>query len=89
MLMAMMAGIAGTLVPQLAGWVAWPAHLLLGYMVGMVQTLASWPRASVNQSLSLTGMLAMYGLLGGVMFILWRKNDKITGKNQENLAGEI
>lgn len=89
MLGAMVAGLAGTLAPQFAGWVAWPARYLLDYMVSMVQTLSAVPHASVNQKLTVVQMVIMYGLLVAIMFILWRKNGILTDKKPNNLEEDL
>ena len=40
MLLSAMAGLAGALVASLAGWVAWPAALVLGYMLNTAELLS-------------------------------------------------
>lgn len=89
MLFALVAGLGGILMPQLAGWVAWPARLILEYIVSVVQTLASLPYAAVQRSLSLRQMIFLYALIGVLMFILWLKNGKITDTNQQILGDDI
>jgi competence protein ComEC len=73
MLLALGAGLAGMLVPALSGWLAWPAKILLTYMLDIVTIFASIPRALVKRSLSFTGMMALYVALAAVTFVLWQK----------------
>jgi competence protein ComEC len=48
MLLCLIAGLAGMLVPAVAGWVAWPAVLLLTYMLDAAQLLSRVPHAFVT-----------------------------------------
>lgn len=91
MLLSFMAGLAGMFMSSLAGWVAWPAKLVLSYMVELIGVLSQVPHASVVRYLSLSQMLVMYFVLAVVCFITWRalrKNGKITDRKlsikQEN-----
>lgn len=73
MLLALMAGLGGMLVPALAGWSAWPARVLLTYMLDVVNILARIPNALVSASISLAQMLLLYSASVIVTFILWQK----------------
>lgn len=74
MLLTTVAGLAGMLLPALAGWFAWPARLLLTYMLDVVNILSKVPHAFVqNLSLPLAQMLAMYGLIAAGALALWHK----------------
>jgi competence protein ComEC len=88
MLWATVAGLSSLAVPSLAGWVAWPARLTLDYIVGTIQSLAAVPDAAVNQPITWWQMAGFYGLLTTIMFILWRKNGKITEMKVESMRGE-
>jgi competence protein ComEC len=88
MLWATVAGLSSLAVPSLAGWVAWPARLTLDYIVGTIQSLAAVPHAAVNQPITWWQMAGFYGLLTTIMFILWRKNGKITEMKVESMRGE-
>lgn len=78
MLLALFAGLAGMLLPALAGWIAWPAKVVLTYMLDITQLLASVPHAFVqNLSFPLGLMLASYCLLGAVCLVLYHKTKQI------------
>lgn len=82
MLSCFAAGLGGMLIPQLAGWVAWPAKLVLGYMVDLVQVFARLPHAYVGRSVSLVNMIFMYIIIVALM-VIWRlKSGIITGSKQ-------
>jgi competence protein ComEC len=63
MLFSAIAGTAGMALPALAGWAAWPANLLLTYMLDVVRLLSGIPGIFLHRSLSVTGMLALYGII--------------------------
>ena len=61
MLLSTVAGLAGMLAGAVAGWFAWPAALLLNYMLSIAHLMASLPHVFIqNRSLSLKGMLGLY-----------------------------
>ncbi len=85
MLVSLLAGLGGMLLPTLGGWLAWPARLLLTYMLDVVSALSRVPHALALRSLLLWQMLVVY--CGVVIFclVLWHKttkNVKITDKKQ-------
>jgi competence protein ComEC len=57
------AGLAGMVMPAFAGWLAWPAMLVLGFMNEVIGAFAALPWAGRTESVSLAGMLAMYALM--------------------------
>ena len=74
MLLSLLAGLAGMCAPIVAGWVAWPARVLLNYMLDTAHLLANVPHIFVeNLQLPLAEMLAWY--LGISLFVaaLWFK----------------
>lgn len=73
MLLSLAAGLGGMLAPSLAGWLAWPAKLLLTYMLDVVHLFASVPHALADRRLLLSQLLVVYGLIIGLTWILWRK----------------
>lgn len=74
MLLGFVAGIAGMLVPALAGWVAWPATIALTYMLDVARILAGLPHIFItNRSLSLAAMLMLYVMVALFVTVLWRK----------------
>lgn len=76
MLLTLIAGLAGMLVPSIAGWFAWPAKILLTYMLDIVSFLSQIPHVLVRRQLSIIGMLTLYAALCTVLIILWRKQSK-------------
>lgn len=82
MFTALLAGLAGMFTASLAGWFAWPARLLLGYMADVVQVLAGVPNAQIFRSLHLGQMLFVYGLIGVLVLAWWTKSGKITDRNR-------
>ncbi len=86
MLLSFIAGIAGMLVPAVAGWIAFPARLILTYLLDMATLFARVPGMRFSVIVSLLAMLLMYAAMIFVLVVLWRKNrhsDKITDVNTE------
>lgn len=90
MLLSVVAGLAGMLVPSVAGWLALPAKLLLTYMLDIADMLSRIPHVfAQNLSLSITALLVLYAALLVVVFTLYNKtkarkfatiNERITEK---------
>lgn len=81
MLLSFIAGLAGMLIAPLAGWFAWPARIILTYLLDMATMFARVPRTKILIAVSAFGMLLMYGAIILICIVLWRrnpKNDKIT-----------
>lgn len=70
---SLIAGLAGMLVPAVAGWLAWPALILLTYMLDVVSVFARIPHALANRALGLGQMLILYATVALVSVVLWRK----------------
>lgn len=65
MLLCAIAGLAGMLVPFIAGWFAWPARIVLTYMLDAAQLLSRIPHAFVTGiGFSFWQMLCCYALAG-------------------------
>lgn len=78
MLLTFVAGVAGMSVAAVAGWFAWPARLLLTYMLDVVSLFNHIPRAFVQQlSLPLAQTLVLYGLVVTLSAVLWRKTKQL------------
>jgi competence protein ComEC len=73
MLLGTAAGLAGMLAPQLAGWVALPARLLLTYMLDLIRLLSSIPSVLIHRSISVAAMLALYALVALITLILYKR----------------
>ena len=73
MLLSLVSGMAGMLVPQISGWLAWPARILLTYMLDVIQLLARVPHALNSQAIVWWQMAGLYCLVLLATVILWRK----------------
>ncbi len=76
MLLALVAGLAGMLVPVLSGIIALPARILLTYMLDLVELMSRIPHALVQRQLPLAGMLFLYGCISVFVLVLWRTTEK-------------
>lgn len=85
MLMTMVAGVFGVMFPVLAGFIGWPARMLLRYMLDMVQLLSNVPHAMIERPISVPSMVACYVCIGLVVIGLQRRQKTrygtITDKN--------
>ena len=81
MLLSFIAGLAGMLIPPLAGWFSFPARYILTYLLDMATLFSRVPNMKFMVTVSLTAMLIMYGAILFILITLWQKNnqsDKIT-----------
>jgi competence protein ComEC len=87
MLLTAVAGLAGMLASALAGWVAWPACIVLNYMLDTAHLLARVPhvfREGLGFSLGL--MITSYAMIVVLGWLLKRRGrDKIT-ENERKTA---
>lgn len=84
MVAAFVAGAAGALIPILSGWFAWPAKLLLTYLLDMAGLVARIPHMQFRVSIGVGAMVLMYALILLLTVIWWQKLPKdarITDKN--------
>lgn len=79
MLAALIAGLAGVFVPAMAGWFAWPARIVLTYMLDMAALLARVPHALGQYQLPVQGLAYVYALILGAVSVMWRKARPIYG----------
>jgi competence protein ComEC len=79
MLLCLLAGMAGMLYAPLAGWISWPAKIMLTYMLDIVAALSRLPRASIQQPISLVQMIIMYTLILCLVVVLWHRNRRKSG----------
>lgn len=85
MLFSAVAGLAGLLMPVFAGWFAWPANLLLTYILDIARLSAQAPYANVGRSLNISMALVFYALI--ILFvILLHKHYKTAQKNHNKSA---
>jgi ComEC/Rec2-related protein len=80
MLATLVAGLAGVLLPAVAGWFAWPAKLLLSYELDVAGAFSRVPHAVLNRSISVKAMLLMYLLIACLTLLLWFKTPRSRGK---------
>ena len=73
MLLAAIAAAAGVWLTAFAGWLAWPAKLLLTYMLDVTQLLSTVPAAAISITFSVAGMVICYGVLGIVFIAMYRR----------------
>ena len=79
MLLTFVAGLAGMLTSNVAGWFAWPADMLLTYMVDVVRLLSSVPHVFVeNQYLSAVNMTLCYLGLAALLAVAWHSRRRRT-----------
>lgn len=88
MLLSFIAGLAGMLIPILAGWLAWPAKLLLTYMLDTATLLSRIPHIfQSNVYLGVIDMVLCYVLILGLILVLRRRKlmwfDGISDKTEE------
>ena len=93
MLLTLVAGLAGMLFPAVSGWLAWPARILLTYMLDIAHMLSRIPHVFVqNLGFSWQQMALCYLLIAGLTFALYfkRKSKKriITDKKEEEIGFE-
>lgn len=78
MLLTLVAGLAGMLLPAVVGWFAWPARSILTYMLDIADMLSRLPHIFVqNVGFTTWQMLASYGLLVGLTYTLRRKTKRL------------
>jgi len=87
MLLALFAGLGGMLLPAVAGWLAWPANIVMTFMLDVANLFSRIPHAfAQNIGFPLTYMISSYLMIGFVCLILWSKTRqyvKITDRKEE------
>jgi competence protein ComEC len=73
MLFSAIAAIGGTWLTPVAGWFAWPATILLTYMLDIVHIFARIPSISIQTMLGPVAMVSFYGIILFVIFILRKR----------------
>lgn len=72
MLLTLIAGLAGMLSVPVGSWLAWPAKVLLTYIIDIVGVLSHFPHASIQRPIGLTDMIISYvGII--IMTVLLRQ----------------
>ena len=94
MLLTMVAGLTGMIMPAVAGWFAWPARIVLTYMLDIAHLLSRLPHVFVqNIALSWAQFIFLYVLTAGFTIVLWFKNKPksaiITDRNETQGARTV
>jgi competence protein ComEC len=77
MLLTLVAGLGGMLLPAVVGWLAWPARILLTYMLDIADVLSRLPHVfAQNIGFTTWQMLLSYGLIGFVSLALRRRTKR-------------
>lgn len=76
MLLSAVAAIAGAVTPATTGWFAWPANLLLTYILDVVHILSSIPSIFLHVSISPTLMISSYTLIV-LLILVWHRRIKL------------
>lgn len=94
MLLGLISGLAGMLIPTLAGWFAWPAVIVLNYMLDVAHILSNLPHIFIEGiGLNLLQMLVIYSCIIGLVTALWfKKHPKsaiITDMNEPKMRNLV
>jgi competence protein ComEC len=87
MLTTFIAGLAGMVLPALAGWFAWPGGLVLGFMLGLIGWFAHVPWAGVTAQIGWVVMLLGYGAMVVVTLALKQVNQRL-GRTEQDPASD-
>jgi hypothetical protein len=60
MLLSAISAFAGMLIPAVAGWLAWPANILLTYILDVVRLFSGIPGIFQHRSITTYGMVTFY-----------------------------
>lgn len=75
MLLGLIAGLAGMLMPVFAGWFAWPATIILTYMLDIAAILSRLPHAFIeNIGFPLSFLIGSYVIVGFIITVLHYRN---------------
>lgn len=89
MIFGFIAGLAGMLVPAIAGWFAWPAKWLLTYLLDAAGLVARIPNMQFSVTIGTWAMVGLYAVIMLMTLIWWQKtakNDKLTDINGTNIV---
>lgn len=92
MLLTLVAGLGGMLFSAYAGWVAWPAKMVLTYMLDISHILSRIPHAFLQHiGFSLKLFVTSYGIVSAVLMLMWRRGHRkyaiITDKTDPMRSG--
>ncbi len=72
MLLSMVAGLAGMFATTFAGWFAWPAKVILTYILDVAGLFAKIPQAVVQRKMSVGGLIVLYSSILIIILALLR-----------------
>jgi competence protein ComEC len=84
MLLSFVAGLFGATLPAIAGWFAWPARVILTYILDVATLVARIPNMQFSMSLGWVGMMLMYLLIGLLAVVWWQKLPKSANITEKN-----
>ena len=84
MLFGLLAGLAGMIVPVIAGWFALPARLLLDVMLWLASWFASWPNAMIDKMISASSLAILYTILLVIVLALRKHSQSVTIKTEKD-----
>lgn len=87
MLLSLLAGLAGMIAAAISGWFAWPARIILTYMLDLAAVFARVPHALLLRSLSISELAVLYASIVLIGVILGRsigRRGTITDVNASN-----
>jgi len=76
MAVSFVAGLAGMILPAFAGWLAWPAMLVLSFITAVIDQFAALPWAGRTDHITLPVMLVMYGVILAGTIAIKRANSR-------------
>jgi competence protein ComEC len=86
MLLCLIAGLAGMFIPALAGWLAWPAQLVLTYMLDTANLLSRIPHSFVEGiGFSAACVALSYTAVGIVIAVLHAREQRLSRTNRERV----
>jgi len=89
MLLSAVAAATGMWLTPVAGWVAWPANLLLTYTLDIVHLFAAIPSIFLHRTISTPSMLYFYGLVLLVFAAAHKHHQLNLGNKKTPHLGEI
>lgn len=90
MLLSFIAGLAGMLAPLIVGWLAWPAQIILEYMLDMAHLLARIPHVFVQGlGFSIRQLIILYLSLGIAFMAVWHRTKNASSATITDETKEI
>lgn len=84
-----LAGLTGMLLRAFAGWLAWPATLVLNFMLGLINYFAAQPWAARTDHLSLADTVLCYGVIFALTLTLLRTGHRLRPAKKVEVSPRI